>query len=206
MVMETENGPVPALLAYTDKIERIYRVLLSRKIKGLTWYRIAKEADTSYGWTHRTLKELEALGLIDGSKVVDPKGLFNKWSERKDRRLFRDYHVQNPEDVLGHAKLDFAYTGYYAENLIGHYLFPRYRELYIRPKDAASWHTYLSNHGYVGKGNVQVIVADEHVFYERGTIDDKPVVSIQQLIVDLYRTGAECAEAADLLVKRSYTW
>jgi hypothetical protein len=31
-----------------------------------------------------------------------------------------------------------------------------------------------------------------------------PLVSIQQLIVDLMRTGAECAEAADLLIGREY--
>lgn len=54
------------------------------------------------------------------------------------------------------------------------------------------------------KGNVQIILADQHVFFERGTVENKPMVSIQQLIVDLYRNGAECTEAADLLVERTY--
>ncbi|NIP34376.1 MAG: hypothetical protein GWN18_05510, partial [Thermoplasmata archaeon] len=45
---------------------------------------------------------------------------------------------------------------------------------------------------------------DEHVFYERQEVDGWPLVSVQQVIVDLYRTGVECAEAADLLVGRLY--
>jgi hypothetical protein len=62
----------------------------------------------------------------------------------------------------------------------------------------------LTSQGLVGRGNVQVIVADEHVFYERQKVDGWSLVSVQQVIVDLYRTGVECAEAADLLVGRLY--
>ena len=62
----------------------------------------------------------------------------------------------------------------------------------------------MMSQGLVGRGNVQVILADEHVFYDRQEVDGWPLVSVQQLIVDLYRTGVECAEAADLLVGRLY--
>jgi hypothetical protein len=70
--------------------------------------------------------------------------------------------------------------------------------------DGVKWHKLLTKHGYVGKGNIQVLLADDHVFFERQNVGGYPLVSTQQLIVDLYRTGAECAEAADLLVSRSY--
>lgn len=192
-------------IVHVDKVERIYRVLLSRKLQDPTWYRVAKEADTSYGWAYKNLIGLEKEGLINRHHVTDPRGLFSTWVGRKDLRVFREYNIQNPDDVLVQTTLYFAYTGYYAENLVGHYLFPRYREIYIRRQDAAAWHVHLSANGYVGKGNVQVILSDPHVFYERGAVDNKPVVSIQQLIVDLYRNGAECAEAADLLVEREYS-
>jgi hypothetical protein len=189
---------------YGDKVERIYRVLLSKKTPNPTWYRVAKEAGTSYGWAYKNLAELEEAGLIERYRVIDPKGMFSRWADRNDLRVFREYHIQNPDDVLEQTSLYFAYTGYYAENLVGHYLFPRYREIYIRQEDAAAWHSHLSANGYVGRGNVQIILADPHVFFEQSMAENKPVVSIQQLIVDLYRNGAECAEAADLLVEREY--
>jgi len=193
-------GPSP----YGDKVERIYRVLLSRKLDRPTWYRIAKEADVSYGWAFRVLKALERDGLIKGRKLMDPRAVFTRWASRKDRRVYREYHVKEAPLVLKAANMGYALTGYAAENLVGHYVFPRLHELYVHVPDAPAWHELLIGKGYVGRGNVQVILADEHVFFEADVVDGWPVVSIQQLIVDLYRTGAECAEAADLLVGRAY--
>ena len=187
-----------------DKVERVLRILLSRKMSKLTWYRIAKEADVNYSWVHRILTELEGEGLIADGKLKDPKGIFMKWAGRKDNRVFREYHLQDPDAVMKNSVMDYAFTGYFAENLIGHYLFPRYREIYIRREDAMKWHTYLTANGYVGKGNLRVIISDEHVFFEKDVVQGWPVVSIQQLIVDLYRTGSECAEAADNLVRKAY--
>ena len=189
---------------YGDKVERIYRVLLSRKIKKMTWYRVAKEAGVGYSWAYRVLKDLENARIIKDLDIRDAKAAFRRWAGRDDRRVYREYNIQDPAKVLRKAKMDYAFTGYFAENMVGHYVFPRFFELYIHREDAAGWHKFLSESGYVGKGNVQVILSDEHVFFERGKVDGWPVVSIQQLIVDLYRTGAECAEAADLLVEKEF--
>lgn len=189
---------------YVDKVERIYRVFLSREIKKMSWYRVAEEAEVAFGWTHKVLRNLENDGIIKGSIIKDPKALFKRWADRKDQRVYREYHTQNPAEILKDSEMDYALTGYYAENLIGHYLFPRYYELYIHSMDAANWHSLLSGNGYVGKGNLQIILADEHVFFEKADVDGWSTVSIQQLIVDLYREGAECAEAADLLLMRAY--
>jgi len=189
---------------YGDKVERIYRVLLSRRLDGPTWYRIAKEADVAYGWTHRVLKGLERDGILKGRVVTEPGALFALWASRPDKRVYREYHVQDASSVIKGADMDYALTGYSAENLIGHYLFPRYQELYIHGEDALSWHELMTSRGLVGRGNVQVILADEHVFYEGDLVDGWPIVSVQQIIVDLYRTGVECAEAADLLVGRVF--
>ena len=197
-----KGGPPP--IAYVDKVERIYRVLLSRRLDQPSWYRVAKEAGVAYGWAYRVLKDLERDGILEGRSVADPSGLFARWASRTDRRVYREYYVREPSDLIKEAGMDHALTGYFAENLIGHYLFPRYHEVYIREQDAAAWHDLLTSRGMVGRGNVQVILADEHVFYERQEVDGWPLVSVQQVIVDLYRTGVECAEAADLLVGRLY--
>lgn len=189
---------------YGDKVERIYRVLLSRRLDGPTWYRIAKEADVAYGWAHRVLKGLERDGILEGHQVKDPGALFALWASRPDKRVYREYHVQDASSLIKGIDMDYALTGYSAENLIGHYLFPRYQEIYIHEEDALSWHELMTSRGLVGRGNVQVILADEHVFYERDVVDGWPIVSVQQVIVDLYRTGVECAEAADLLVGRVF--
>jgi hypothetical protein len=202
MVNKQNNNPRP--LAYVDKVERIYRVLLSRRLGLPSWYRVAKEAGVAYGWAHRVLSGLEGDGLLEGREVLDPSGLFVQWASRRDRRVYREYHVREPAELIEKARMDHALTGYFAENLIGHYLFPRYHEVYIREENAAAWHGLMTSQGMVGSGNVQVIIADEHVFYERQEVDGWPLVSVQQVIVDLYRTGVECAEAADQLVGRLY--
>jgi ribosomal protein S25 len=188
-----------------DKVARIYRVLLSRKIKNMTWYRIAKDADVAYGWAYRVLRNLEDRNIIEGSTIKDPKALFLTWASRNSYHKFREYHIQNPKVILMNSKMDYAFTTYYAESIIGHYLFPRNYEFYIHPKDSQKWHSYLSENGYVGRGNIKVIRADEHIFFEKGTVDNWPTVSIQQLIVDLYKEGAECVEAADLLLMKAYS-
>ncbi len=199
----TQNDPA-RLIGYVDKVERIYRVLLSTRLGQPSWYRVAKEADVAYGWTHRVLKSLEREGILEGRKVVDAGALFALWAARPDKRVYREYYVREPSDVIRDAGMDHTLTGYAAENLIGHYLVPRYQEVYIHEEDAAAWHDLMTSRGLVGRGNVQIILADEHVFYERQDVDGWPLVSSQQVIVDLYRTGVECAEAADLLVGRLY--
>jgi hypothetical protein len=187
-----------------DKQERMLRILLSKAQPRRTWYSVAKDAESSYGSAHRYLSSLSKRGFIDEAGLRDPKGLFKLWATGKDRRLFREYHVQNPEAVLSNTTMDYVMTGYFAESIVGGHLFPRFREFYVIAKDAKEWDSLLLANGVVGRGNVKVILADSHVFYERQEIQGWPVVSIQQLIVDLMRTGTECAEAADLLIRREY--
>ncbi|MDI6719449.1 MAG: helix-turn-helix domain-containing protein [Methanomicrobiales archaeon] len=189
---------------YGAKTERIYRVLLSRKLKNPTRYRIAKEAGVSYTYVFNVLRELEREGIIREHILRDPEKLFYLWAGRKETRLYREYNIQNPAQLFKDVKKEYAITGYFAENLMSHYLFPRSVEFYIKPGDQIYWHNLLMSNGYAGKGNVKIILTDPHVFYERSRIDHYFVVSIQQLIVDLIREGAECREAADILIKRVY--
>lgn len=194
----------PNNVFYGAKTERIFRVLLSRKLKNPTRYHIAKEANVSYTYVFNVLEDLERKKILYKYNLRDPKKLFYLWAGRKELRLYREYNIQNPTQIFKDLKKDYAITGYFAENLLSHYLFPRYFEFYIKLGDQKYWHNFLSRKGYVGKGNVKILLTDPHVFYERNRIGNLFVVSIQQLIVDLIREGAECREAADILIKKVY--
>ena len=186
------------------KIERIYRILLSVPYIERSIYRISKESDTDYHWTHNTLKELEKQGVVEGSTLIEPISLFKIWAERPISTLFREYHIQEPKKFIKEVKLDHAITTYYAENQIGSYLIPRIFDIYIHEKDSKLWHERLIENGYVGKGNVRILLADEHVFWNRILEGPLKTVSIQQLIVDLIREGGVCVEAAEILMERFY--
>jgi hypothetical protein len=201
------NAEVSAGIAqriHGTKVDNIYRVLLTREKGELSWYSVAKYADVSYGWAYRILKGLEEEGIIKGHKVKKPRRLFEKWAKRPDTRKYREYHIQDPLRVFKGFKFDYALTGHFAENLINGYLFPRFYDIYIQQTDALSGHRNLVKNGYVGKGNVRILLTEDHVFFERRTVDGWPMISIQQLIVDLIREGAECVEAADILIQRFY--
>ncbi len=186
------------------KVDRLYRLLLSTVLGRVSWYSLAKMAKVSYGWAHKLLSGLEKKGIIQHSQVVEPYRLFKIWSDHRVPIYYREYHVQMPRKTLKPINLKHAFTKYFAEQLVGDYLFPRYFDIYIQRQDYVKWHDLLSNIGYVGKGNVRVLIGDEHVFWEGRTVEGWPVVSIQQLIVDLLREGGECVEAAENLIPRFY--
>jgi hypothetical protein len=187
-----------------SKVERIYRILLSKPSKKRSWYRIAKMADVSYGWAHEILSRLRDQNIIRGSQVKKPYQLFKLWSDRPAPILYREYHIQRPKEVFKNFEFDYAFTTYFAEQLVGNYLFPTLFDIYIHQHDALDWHKFLSDKGYVGKGNVRIFLSDENVFWDGKKIKGWSIVSIQQLIVDLLREGAECTEAAELLIRRYY--
>lgn len=186
------------------KVERIYRVLLEISNSERTVYRIAKDAGADYHWTVNTLAELERAGIVRGASVRRPKDLFRIWARRPTSTVFREYNVQDPVALLQGITLPFSLTTYYAEQLTGNYLFPRSYDVYIHTEDAMKWHGALMEHGLAGKGNFRIFAGDEHIFWKNRTVNGVPVVSIQQLIVDLLREGDLATEAAELLVRRFY--
>ena len=58
------------------KIERVYRILLSVPYVKRSVRNISKEAQTDYHWTHNIMKDLERMGIVEDSKVIDPISLF----------------------------------------------------------------------------------------------------------------------------------
>ena len=111
--------------------------------------------------------------------------------------------VKGPLELLKKTKLGYALTTYQAENIVQHYLFPSRVDLYIKESDLDSWHSLMTKNGLYGKGNVRIIIADEHVMYGKRIINGLSIVSMPQLIVDLTNEGGPCKEAAEMLMKKS---
>lgn len=159
-------------------------------------------AEASFPWTHEFLNKLQAQKLVKGTEVTDYAGLINYWLQIKTKPEKRDYMHKNPLDLIQTSKLPYALTTYQAENLVQHYLFPSRIDIYIKKKDLDKWHEELTAEGLVGKGNLRILMADEHVFYGAFERQDLTVVSIPQLIVDLLEEGGVCTEAAEKLISK----
>jgi len=185
-----------------NKKERMIRVLLNAPEGTLSKYRIAKLAECSFAWTHEYLKELESHDVIEDTLVKNYEGLFKIWLDIKGKPRKREYLIKKPLETLEEVALEYALTTYQAENLVQNYLFPSRIDLYIKESDEPLWNAKLSLEGLLGRGNVRILVYDEHVFYHSFMKKHYWVVSLPQLIVDLYDEGGVCAEAADHLFKK----
>ena len=102
------------------------------------------------------------------------------------------------------TSLKYALTTYQAETLTQNYLFPSRIDLFVREEDVEKWHTLFTKNGLTGKGNVKIIIEDEHVFYKSKQKKGFKVVSIPQLIVDLLKEGGVAEEAAIMLMRKKY--
>jgi hypothetical protein len=182
--------------------ERILRVLLSRPDGMLTKYRLAKSAECSFSWVHEFLRKLEALKLVESTRVVDYAGFVRFWLSVKTVSERKDYMHREPLELLRETSLQYALTTYEAESLVQHYLFPSRLDLYVRPEDGDQWHRLISSEGLVGKGNLRLLLADSHVFFGSFKRQNLTVVSVPQLIVDLFEEGGVCTEAAEKLLEK----
>jgi DNA-binding Lrp family transcriptional regulator len=182
--------------------ERIIRILLNEPDGALTMYKVAKKAKCSFSWVHEFLGKLEAMGLVDRTKVRDYAGLIEYWREVKTKPDRKEYMHRNPLGLLERTKLQYALTTYQAENIVQHYLFPSRIDLYVRRKDEEHWHELIAGEGLVGKGNLRLLLADDHIFYGSFERAGLKVVSLPQLIVDLFDEGGVCVEAAEKLLEK----
>lgn len=183
--------------------ERVIRVLLNEPEGTLTKYRVAKEAKCSFPWVHELLGKLEALKLVKATKITDYAGLIKYWLEIQTKPTKREYMHKNPLSLIKEAGLPYALTTYQAENLVQHYLFPSRTDIYIKSEDAQKWHETITKEGLVGKGNLRLLQADEHVFYGSFERQGLTIVSIPQLIVDLLAEDSVCTEAAEMLLEKA---
>lgn len=202
MNISTTNMPTKPAVKRGYVRERILRVLLNNQKENLTKYKIVKLAKANISWVIEFLRKLEKQGLVEGTRVKSYRGLVNMWkSIRKDPDV-REYMVRDILELLKKTDMKYALTTYSAENLVQKYLFPSRTDFYILKKDQQNWHKTLAEKGLVGKGNVRVLITDEHVFYNSSVREGLTIVSIPQIIVDLMAEGLVAEEAAEMLLKR----
>ncbi len=182
--------------------ERVIRVLLNHPDGKLTMYKLAKLTESSFSWVHDTLKNLEKNGLVQGTQVKKYKELYSLWKDWKISPRQREYMVREPLEILNKIDMKYALTTYSAENLVQGYLFPSRVDFYIDPIDLEKWHRMFSEKGLVGKGNVRILMTDNHVFYNSFIKNGLMIVSIPQLIVDLLVEGVVAVEAAEKLLEK----
>ena len=185
-----------------NKKERILRVLLSES-EELSKNELSKRSDCTRQWIILFLRGLEKKKLIKNTKVLNSKELLKYWLKiHKKSNKYREYMIKEPLKLLKKIKLDYALTTYQAENIIQQYLFPSRADVYIKEEDLEKWHKIMTKEGLYGKGNVRLIINDEHVMYKKRKINSLFVVSIPQLIIDLFTEGGPCEEAGEMLLKK----
>ena len=184
------------------KRERILRVILTEE-KNLSKNELSKRACCTRQWVILFLKELEKKKLVKGTKIIDPEELIRYWlTIHKKPKKYREYMVKEPLQLLKKAKLNYALTSYQAENFMQRHLFPSRTDIYINEEDLEKWHSLLIKKGLYGKGNFRIIIAEEHVKYGKRKLNGIFVVSLPQLIIDLFIEGGPAAEAAELLLAK----
>ena len=184
------------------KRERILRVLLSEP-EPLSKNALSKKAQCTRQWVILFIRELEKKKLVKGTKVANTAGLIKYWlTIHKKPKKYREYMVKVPLQFLKKTKLNYALTTYQAENVMQHHLFPSRIDMYISEEDLQAWHVLLMKKGLYGKGNVRVIVAEGHVIHRSRRINGLCIVSLPQLIIDLFTEGGSAAEAAEMLLAK----
>ena len=180
---------------------RIIRVLLNHGGGELTKYRLAQLSGASEPWTRQYTKQLEEQGFIEGTEVVAPGGLYQEWLDERIEPNRLAVSLQQPMERLAATDLQYALTTYQAENLHQGLLFTSSTDFYIAPAETSTWLDLVETNGLLGGGNTRISVLDDHVFYNRQTIDGFSTVSIPQLILDLLAEGGPCEHAAEKLIE-----
>jgi len=184
------------------KRERILRVLLSEN-KTLSKSSLSKKAHCTRQWVILFLRELEKKKLVKGTKVTNPKGLIKYWlTIYKMPWKYKEYMIKEPLQLLTKVELNYALTTYQAENIVQHHLFPSRIDIYIKEEDLQKWHSLLLTKGLYGKGNFRIIMAEEHVCYGKRKLNGLFIVSLPQLIIDLFAEGGPAAEAGEMLLAK----
>ncbi len=184
------------------KRERILRILLTEN-KILSKNELSKRANCTRQWVILFLRELAKKKLVNGTSIINKKKLLKYWVDiHKKPKVYREYLVREPLKLLKKTSLDYALTTYQAENLVHHHLFPTRIDIYVNQSNFHKWHQLMLKNGLYGKGNIRVILEEDHLMYGKRKIQNLNIVSLPQLIVDLFAEGGPASEAAEMLLKK----
>jgi hypothetical protein len=184
---------------------RIIRRLLERPDGSWTKYALAKASGASQPFGVKVVRQLEGLGLVKGTRVIDMEGLARHGAGIMPRPLLVvEFYVPEPADFIKkHAKL-YALTTYFAENQVTHHLFPTRCDAYVTGPALKMMKKAVMKEGLIGSGNTRLLVpVDEAIIDEAIEIRGVRVVSMGQLMLDLVREGGPAMEAFEMMVSRN---
>lgn len=165
---------------------------------------MAKAADVAYSWAYEVMKDLEGLHAARGLRITRADRAYGYWLRHHVQPLYSDYQVPDPVRLISDADLSHAITTYVADQAVQRYLFPRRYDVYIREEDAPAWHRRIMRGGFVGGGNLRLLLHDEDILETSEKRHGLRIVCLPQLILDLIVEGGVCTEAARLLFRRVY--
>ena len=195
------------------KSKRVLALLLDKDSAIKSKYDLAKKANCDTSWVLRLTKKLEKKGLLKELKVINAKELFEMFHKirpkKQETRAYATYSLDSVDkliELLTQSKHEYAFTTYFAENLVQKYLFNHRTDVYVKKEDLDDWHKQFTKIGTYGGGNIRLIVAThDELFNKKQLRPEKTsawIVNTPQLISDLYTEGGPAKEAGDMLLEK----
>ncbi len=197
---------------FEQKSTRILRCLLVNLDKEWTVREIAKEADTSVGYTHAVLTTLTNMQYLRRSenyklRLMNAGLLLKRWAayhQYSSGNTFLQYYTFEKEidsflsQIPEKLKNEYALTLFSGAWLVSPYVRPADIHFYVKTTlDAEKIAKQLEIKPTAGTGNIKIVIPnDEGVFYGTRTIDGVKVVSNVQLIIDLWNFSSRGEDAA----------
>ncbi|MFW9811171.1 MAG: type IV toxin-antitoxin system AbiEi family antitoxin [Candidatus Thorarchaeota archaeon] len=201
---------------FSPTASRVIRCLLVNIGKNWTIRELAKEANTSVGYTHAIIATLERMEYVVRTEelklaLMNPLTLIRRWAAHRDYNYVNDfldyYTFDNEIESVFHTfernlkNEDYSVTSLAGAWLVSGYVRPIDIHLYIKNrKDAERISQLLDIKPTAGKGNIRMVIPDDSgVFYGSRIIQGVKVVSNIQLFVDLQSYPTRGEEAAQNL-------
>ena len=183
---------------------RIVKRLLERPDGTLTKYRLAKQCGCTRQWVIQLLRRLEDRGLVRGTRVRDVIGLARYGAEVTPSpiRVLNLFH-SDPVAFVTKNTDRYAFTTYWAENLVTHHIFPSRYDAYVDMGTLTALHERAFDEGWLGAGNTRLIVpVDPWTLDDVQEVSGVTLVGMGQLMIDLVVEGGVCEEAVHEMVRR----
>lgn len=110
-------------------------MLLNNDAGEVSQYEVANEADVSTSWAYEYFDQLETVGYIDGTTVVDPAAFYDRWFDTRIEPNTVRVSLQHPLDTVCSTDLDYALTTDGTEQFNQGFPFASTTALYVREAD-----------------------------------------------------------------------
>lgn len=203
------NVPLGKTQVTTPKAWRVACTLLAQPLPSIN--QLHEEADVSYGWTHRTVRNLEEHGILTRENglltITEPSKLLNgvAWerplNSLKTRELQTNFGSveeggRELTRTLDRAGTSFAFTAYTAASLYTGYAF-RNDTFYLYTDDPDLIKEYVQD----GDGPTLVLYEPDRTLEDTQLVEDIRVASRCQVLLDLAGMGPKAGDITRAMVE-----